>query len=252
LAAHAAVDAAALAKKLLYGDRSTRMEAVQEFNKLPTEVQYRLVPDFMVAMSDPDPEVRKVAARILNAMGVKSTGQIPDAKAALPGPPPHRAGNDSWAEEKRVVAESHGKYADLEKMKSETGSGYDQMKEQVDLEKKGQVTLDASQLTKDLPASASPLGTVTTSLKDPDPWVRAQAARRLAMINPAPVEAIPDLIKMLSDKETESRRAAAAALGSFGPLARSALSPLNTALSDPDPAVRQIAAEALKQIQQPQ
>ena len=89
------------------------------------------------------------------------------------------------------------------------------------------------------------------SLKDPDPWVRAQAARRLGMIQPAPVEAIPTLIKMLGHKESESRRAAVAALGSFGPLAKDAVMPLNAALSDPDPAVRTLADEALKQIQQP-
>jgi len=70
------------------------------------------------------------------------------------------------------------------------------------------------------------------------------------MITPAPVEAIPDLIKMLGDKEPESRRAAVAALGSFGHLAKDAVIPLNAAMSDPAPAVRQLAADSLKLIKQ--
>jgi len=241
-----------MAKKLLYGDKYTRMEAIKEFNKLPSDAQYKLVPDFMVAMSDEDPEVRKVASRILKAMGVRTEGQIPDAKNEVTPAQLKTGGQDKWEEEKKLRNDNKDKWDDLTKMRGEESSDYAKMKEQVDLEKNGQVTLDASQLMKDSPDTASPLATVTASLKDPDPWVRAQAARRLAMVHPAPMEAIPDLIKMLGDKETESRRAAAAALGSFGPLAKSAVMPLNAALSDPDPAVKQIAADALKLIQQPQ
>jgi hypothetical protein len=242
-----------LAKKLLYGDKYTRMEAVKEFNQLPPDAQYKLVPDFMVAMSDEDPEVRKVAGRILKAMGVKNEGAIPDAKEQVTPNQMKSGSNDKWAEERKMAQPGGDQWGDLKQMKSE-GSDYSNMKEQVDKEKNGQVSLDAAQLLKDSPdaASGSPLNSVTTSLKDPDPWVRAQAARRLAMIHPAPMDAIPDLIKMLGDKEPESRRAAAAALGSFGPLAKSAVMPLNASLSDPDPAVKQIAADALKLIQQPQ
>src|ERR1019366_10191296 len=85
--AFAVIQVSELAKKLLYGDSSARTEAVNEFNKLPSEAQYKLVPDFMVAMSDPDPDVRKVASRILKVLGVKTEGQIPDAKSELPPRP---------------------------------------------------------------------------------------------------------------------------------------------------------------------
>jgi len=87
------------------------------------------------------------------------------------------------------------------------------------------------------------------SLKDPDPWVRARAARRLSLIHPAPVEAVPALIDLLKDKDTEVRASAAGALGSIGPAAHQAIPALLNTLGDSDAGVREIASEALKQIQ---
>jgi len=261
---------AKLAEQLLFGDQLTRTRAVQDFNKLPPDAQERLVPDFMVALTDDDPQVRKIAARILKAMGIKTGNEIPDAQKQMPAVSTKTATEDKWAEEKKMRSATpipeaakelppapaapagDGRWSDLTKMRAEEGGQYADLKQQFESEKKGQVTLDASQLHSDEPASVSPMSTVVDSLKDPDPWVRAQAARRLAMIHPAPMEAIPTLIKMLNDKETESRRAAVAALGSFGHLAKDAVLPLNAALSDPDPSVRSLAEEALKQINQPQ
>src|ERR1700690_387933 len=95
----AKVKVAKLAEELLYGDAPTRKKAVQEFNKLPSDAQERLVPDFMVALSDDDPEVRKIASRILKAMGVTTASQIPDAKKELPAVSSPTASTDKWAEE---------------------------------------------------------------------------------------------------------------------------------------------------------
>src|SRR5205807_5285015 len=237
--ASAVVQISELAKKLLYGDPVTRVEAVQEFNKLPSDAQYKMVPDFMVAMTDENPQVRKIASRILKSMGVTAEGQIPDAKMAQPAQPPKSNDQNQWAEEKKMKDADTDKWADLKKMRGEDSARYANMKDQIETEKKDQVTLDASQLQANSSDSSSPLSSVVDSQKDPDPWVRAQAARRLALVHPAPLYAIPLLIKMLGDKEPESRRAAAAALGSFGPLAKSAVPALDAALSDPDPAVKQ-------------
>src|SRR5437870_3228473 len=96
-----ALKVAKLAEKLLYGDQATRVDAVREFNKLPPEAQYRLVPDFMVALTDENPEVRQVASRILKAMGVDTAGRIPDAKQALPEASTPGASEDKWAAEKK-------------------------------------------------------------------------------------------------------------------------------------------------------
>ncbi len=268
----AKLQVAKLAEQLLYGDQPTRNQAIKDFNKLPAEAQERLVPDFMVALTDDDPQVRKIASRILKAMGVKTENQITDAQKELPSVSTKTATEDKWAEEKkcatprlrfqtpkknsrsrRPAAAGDDRWSDLTKMKNEeAGGNYADMKQQMDAEKNGQVTLDAAQLRSDSDNSSNALSSVVDSLKDPDPWVRSQAARRLAMVRPAPVEAIPVLVKMLNDKETESRRAAVAALGSFGHLAQDAVLPLNSALSDPDPTVRALAEESLKQIQQPQ
>ena len=261
------VKVAKLAEQLLFGDQPTRNRAIQDFNKLPPDAQERLVPDFMVALTDDDPQVRKIAARILKAMGVKTGNEIPDAQKAMPTVSSKTVTEDKWTEEKKMrsaplpevakelpppaaLPAGDGKWSDLTKMRSEEGGQYADLKKQLDGEKRAQVTLDASQLRSDAASSVSPMSTVVDSLKDPDPWVRAQAARRLAMIHPAPMEALPTLINMLSDKETESRRAAVAALGSFGHLAKDAVLPLNASLSDPDPTVRALAEEALKQINQ--
>ncbi len=239
-----------LAEKLVYGDQPTRLAGIEEFNKLPAEAQQKLVPDFMVAMSDEDPEARKIASRILKAMGVQAEAQVPDAKKEIASEKSKTKPIDKWEEEKRLKQEaSQDKWADLRSMRSEEQGGYASMKQQLESEKKGQVWIDPSQLTTEALDKTSPLGSVTEALRDSDPWVRAQAARRLGTIRPAPVEAIPDLIAMLGENIPESRRAAAAALGSFGPLAEKALPALTTALSDPDPATRQIAQEAIKQIQ---
>jgi hypothetical protein len=259
---------AKLAKKLLYGNEATRTEAIKDFNKLPAEEQYKLVPDFMVALTDDDPQVRKIASRILKVMGVKSEAQIPDAKKEMPAPEASKPAGEEWKEEKKLEATetpptpkemtappanpvNGSKWSDLENMRQGQTNNYDDLKEQLELEKKGQVTLDPNELKADSDSYTTPLSSVVQSLKDPDPWVRAQAARRLAMVRPAPVETIPTLISMLDAKDVESRLAAAAALGSFGPLARDAVPALKKSLNDPDNSVSQIAGEALKQIQQP-
>jgi hypothetical protein len=266
--AFAKVKVAKLAKKLLYGDESTRTEAVKAFNKLPADEQYKLVPDFMVALTDDDPQVRKIASRILKAMGLNTESQVPDAKKELPAIQPKTSGAEKWTEEKKLQETQApptpkemavppakpaggGQWADLENMRPGQSNNYDDLKQQIELEKKGQVTLDSAELRTQSDSYATPLSTIIESLKDPDPWVRAQAARRLGMVHPAPVQTIPTLIAMLDDKNADCRRAGAAALGSFGPLARESVPALNKTLADPDNTVSQIAAEALKQIQQP-
>jgi HEAT repeat protein len=261
---------AKLAKKLLYGDQPTRAEAVKAFNKLPVDAQYDLVPDFMVALTDDNPEVRKIASRILKAMGLTSETQIPDVKTAVPTSPPpsptaekkqladekasqEAALQDDQKELPAAPPKSSGQdqWADLKKMREDDSGNYPDLKQEIDREKKGQIELNVAELQSDAGAADTPLSTVIDALKDPTPWVHVQAARRLAMIHPAPVETIPTLIDMLGAKDPESRRAAAAALGSFGSLAREAVPALNKALTDPDDSVSLIAADALKQIQQP-
>ena len=43
-----------------------------------------------------DPEVRKIASRILKKMGVKSEGQIPDAQKELSNEPTKTLEQDRW------------------------------------------------------------------------------------------------------------------------------------------------------------
>ena len=124
---------------MLYGSKSTKLKAISQFNKLPSSEQFDLVPDFKVALSDKNPEVRKIAKRILIAMGVKppetSAAPAPPTKAeSAPGAEPSTATNDPWA--------------DLKKMRHDEQSQYPDMSQELANEKKSQITLDATDLLK--------------------------------------------------------------------------------------------------------
>jgi HEAT repeat protein len=60
------------------------------------------------------------------------------------------------------------------------------------------------------------------ALSHPDPDVREQAARALALIGPKSAPAVPDLIRLLDDVSDQVRRQAARALGQIGPAAKAA------------------------------
>jgi HEAT repeat protein len=65
--------------------------------------------------------------------------------------------------------------------------------------------------------------TLISTLNDPNPRVRAEAARALARIGPQATEAVQPLIARLDDPDEEVRQAAARALGQVGPAAAPAV-----------------------------
>lgn len=65
--------------------------------------------------------------------------------------------------------------------------------------------------------------TLISTLNDPNPRVRAEAARALARIGPEATEAVQPLIARLDDPDEEVRQAAARALGQVGPAAAPAV-----------------------------
>lgn len=87
-----------------------------------------------------------------------------------------------------------------------------------------------------------------SALRDPDPAVRAAAARSLGRLSSASREAGTALLSLLRDSDLSVRRAAAQALGTIEGLA--ALVPAVAALlTDSDPAVREAAAHALSSME---
>lgn len=70
-------------------------------------------------------------------------------------------------------------------------------------------------------------------LADPNPMVRALAARSLARMGSRAHTAVPALIIALEDEDVGVRRNAARALGQIGPEAREAVPALMRALRDP-------------------
>src|SRR5437868_2193319 len=82
----------------------------------------------------------------------------------------------------------------------------------------------------------------TQALHDPDPQVRAQAARSLGALGKNSEAAVPDLIGALKDSDAKVRADAAEALWSLGSRARDAIPALTAALGDKAPAVRLNAA----------
>jgi HEAT repeat protein len=72
------------------------------------------------------------------------------------------------------------------------------------------------------------------SLSDPDPGVRAQAARALARMSEKAQTALPALTAALDDPDEDVRIAATRALGQMGPVAAPALPALIKLLHEPD------------------
>jgi HEAT repeat protein len=101
-------------------------------------------------------------------------------------------------------------------------------------------------------AAAVAVAPLRETLRDADPYVRAQAADSLGQFGPAAGVASPDLARMLGDREKNVRVAAGYALAGLGSGARDALPALNDAAQDRDGDVRTAALYAVKKIQEGQ
>lgn len=82
---------------------------------------------------------------------------------------------------------------------------------------------------------AAAVPNLITALQDPNPSVRALAARVLARIGPEAVIAVPALTQLLEDSDADVRRAATRALGQIGPGAAESVPELIRLLEEPDP-----------------
>src|SRR5262249_12708532 len=109
----------------------------------------------------------------------------------------------------------------------------------VETRKKGIVDLNAA-----AGQTFSAVHHLTQALKDPEPDVRARAARALADAGSLR-QAIPMLIVSLRDTNREVRVEAAVALGNIGPLTADVVPALTQALNDPVLEVGTRAATAL-------
>ena len=76
--------------------------------------------------------------------------------------------------------------------------------------------------------------TLITALTNPDPRVRAEAARALARMGAEGKDAVPALTARLNDPEEDVRQAAARALGQMGPAAAPAVPALVSLIESPD------------------
>ena len=210
-----------------------RAQAIQEFHQLPRDTQEQFVPSLMVEMTDEDPGVRADAAALLKELGL--------ARQQTPPLTPQEVAEKQAARD----AERREELQEIQKAKKDS---FGDLEREMDQEKKSETEISR----RDLQPSREGAGVsaaLLEGLRDSDSWVRARSARKLSLIHPAPVEAIPDLIKMLDDSDTEARARAAGALASMGPAAQSAAPALLQHLGDPNPGVRQIVAEALHSVQ---
>jgi HEAT repeat protein len=69
-------------------------------------------------------------------------------------------------------------------------------------------------------------------LRNPDPWLRANAAEALGVIGSPKSRAVPEIARLLSDDSLWVRASAAWSLGHFGPEARKTVGPLTIALAE--------------------
>ncbi|MFN0051431.1 MAG: protein kinase domain-containing protein [Planctomycetales bacterium] len=90
---------------------------------------------------------------------------------------------------------------------------------------------------------------LVAGLQDPQPAVRAFAARTLGESGPAAGAAVPRLVGLLEDSDPQVRAAAAQALGQIGPATDTVLAPLRkTQRTDESPQVREAAAQAERSV----
>lgn len=222
---------AGLAQRLVSKDSGVREEAMREFGELPPTTKERFVPNLMVAMSSDDPGIRLDAARVLRAMGISADKTAHDLRKEVP----------KKGESSRLTA-----YREVQAAKKED---FPDLRHALDEEKRFPGTFGENEEVRE-----KRLGfdrALIDSLRDPDPLVRAHAARQLSQLHPVPLEALPQLTDLLRDKETEVRASAAAAIAGMGPSARSAIPALMSLAGDPEPGVRAVAADALDQLQRP-
>jgi HEAT repeat protein len=221
-----------LVQRLVSPDADVRANAEVEFHKLPPEAQQRFAPDLMVSLSDDNPEVRAQAKRLLQELGAANPDLKINAVREVP---------------KQAAPARSDRLDTLKSIHKDTQDSFPDM--QAEMKKEKFDAPEYSEVFKSEHEGFNTHAALLESLKDPDPWVRSRAARRLALVHPIPVEAIPTLIDLLKDQDTEVRASAAGALGSIGPAARQAIPALLHTLGDSDQGVRQIAGDALKQIQ---
>jgi len=222
-----------LAERLVSPVAEIRDGAIVEFRKLPLSVRERFVPSLMVAMGDENPYVRDQAASLLKELGV-------DARPnSGPGTVPGASAQTLQARD----AERQKALADIQGVKTDR---YQNLKSSLEQEKRTQPDWMAM---KGAGGQTDIKNLLLQGLSDPDPLIRSRSARRLGMIHPTPMEALPALEMMLGDKDADCRSAAAVALGSFGSAARGLSTQVGVLLNDPDEKVRVSAREALRQIQ---
>lgn len=226
--------AAPLTERLVSQDASVRADAIQEFHRLPRDTQEEFVPSLMVALTDDDPGVRDSASSLLKELGHIGGAPAPEIQAA--------------GESEKRAAREHDRKAALQEIEKSKKDSFPDLQQEVDQEKEAKDEINPSDLKPSHPGTGT-ASALLEGLKDSDPWVRARAARKLGLLRPAPVEALPDLTRMLDDPNPESRASAAGAIGSMGPAAQSAAPALLQHMNDPDPGVRQILATALRSIQ---
>lgn len=225
--------AESLAQRLVSRDPAIRLEAKEEFSKLPPDIKERFVPSLMVAITDEDEGVRLDSARLLRQLGVSADRSARDVRKEPVAP--------KKAESSRVMA-----YKEIQAAKKEDFQEIDRMT--IDEEKGSSSALSENDATRPT-RSRGFNDALLVGLSDPDPMVRAHAARRLGTMHPIPPDALPALTDLLNDTDAEVRASAIGTIASFGPAGRSAVPALLRLTGDPDPGVRQLASDALQQVQ---
>lgn len=224
------------------------------------------VPALLARVSDPDPEVRRLAVRSLGAFSPPSPETVtrlseilqkdrdgvmkiralqalarlgPAAKPALPAVTPLAGGSAgeqaTWA--KAVTMTIAGKPADAVALARTVLTS-----------KSAGERLAGLELLTMLPTTgSSELNQVKDLLKDTTPEIRRAAAERIAKIGPPARSASSRLVDLLQDRDGSVRQAAAAALGAVGDNSGKVLKALRETARR-DPAHGRPARQALRQL----
>lgn len=167
------------------------------------------VPDLIIALSNPDVAVRKIAAEGLGIIGIGAKSAVPELIKTLSDP-------DS-------IVRAHAATA-LGNIGSEGQNAVPELTKALSNSDVGVRVEAAKALCKMGPVAKTAIPELLTALGDSDYDVRGAAAESLNKMRPLTTSAIPELVKALSSSHYLVRELASKALKEIGPTGVKALS----------------------------
>ena len=253
---------ASLAGEVASTDRARRMAALAALERMGWQAR-PAVKALIGLLTDPDAEVRQVAARILGRIGPAAAASLIAAlrdervwadgfaaKALLAAMPEAADLADALA---RAAEASRAVRDDAEALLPKTGAAA--VPGLLRILRTGSRFLRwwaIGVLTRCGPDAREAVPALIDVARTGNQWFQYYAADALGAVGPDAADAVADLLELLKHDYAKTRASAAAALGKIGVAAPNVVAALRKAAKDEDQDVAQAAAGALKRLVSPQ